>query len=616
MKQPQLRDQLPRVLCLLAGLVLPWDHAALAQSYNSASSITARRSADEARAASARMEMDRIRAQQESALNAQRSAELDRQRANAARSSGSERGGGSSAPSPTYSNANRGGDGTSSSYSPIPYAEWIRKADEAMRANRDRDAAEHLRKAADLGSADAAYLLGAFYAEGLGVAKDPAAAVAWYRKAAAMGNKESLLRLGSAYYAGRGVPKDLSQSIEWYTKASQSESTRERALQRIPLIKEEDRLDKEIAALEKCRDTGACEDAKRYGTAAVQQPVEPDPFAGIKRIAAKRNPANAQARANLESKLRTVPLMSDEAISLLKQISELDPKDDLALYALADRYRAMGRWPEAIEVRRRALASKDFTPDEKGVFWSAQCMDLIKVSRPQEAVAACQAAMMQEKPSSWSQLEWDKSRANQQFFLASAQAAAGNRSAALAAYEKAVTLDSGMSLYSVELNKYRASIAPKAAVENVTGRGEPAASTTASNGGVAVASPGSAASRAAAASAESAPSIPSTQAKANQKSADDRYWEVSDLYHEGLKFVLDGNPRAARPSLRKAVELEPTNHLYREMFVVVLSQSGDVDEARANCETLISQQPKIYSHFDPQGEKGYTCKFVPSPGTR
>lgn len=74
-----------------------------------------------------------------------------------------------------------------------------------------------LRRAAELGSADAQYDLGFFYmVGGNGIAKDKSQAVEWWRKAAAQGHVEARNRLAESYSDGRGVGKDGNEAVrQW-----------------------------------------------------------------------------------------------------------------------------------------------------------------------------------------------------------------------------------------------------------------------------------------------------------------------------------------------------------------------------------------------------------------
>ena len=74
--------------------------------------------------------------------------------------------------------------------------------------------------AAEQGKADAAYVLGGLYEEGLGIAQDQARAVEWYRKAAALDYPEALFKLALMHEAGDGVRRDLSTAITLWEKAA------------------------------------------------------------------------------------------------------------------------------------------------------------------------------------------------------------------------------------------------------------------------------------------------------------------------------------------------------------------------------------------------------------
>lgn len=77
-----------------------------------------------------------------------------------------------------------------------------------------------LRTEADQGNAAAQNNLGVVYANGTGVAKDPAQAVFWYRKAADQGDAAAQNNLGVAYANGTGIGKDVVQAVVWYRKAA------------------------------------------------------------------------------------------------------------------------------------------------------------------------------------------------------------------------------------------------------------------------------------------------------------------------------------------------------------------------------------------------------------
>ena len=65
-------------------------------------------------------------------------------------------------------------------------------------------------------------MLGVLYSEGLGVARDQAAAFHWFELAAAQGNPTAAFNLGLAYERGEGVAKNQAEAEKWYTKSAES----------------------------------------------------------------------------------------------------------------------------------------------------------------------------------------------------------------------------------------------------------------------------------------------------------------------------------------------------------------------------------------------------------
>ena len=82
------------------------------------------------------------------------------------------------------------------------------------------EAVKWLRKAADLGSSDAASELGEKYDKGNGVTKDEVEAVKWFRKAADLGSSYAMFDLGVKYDKGDGVTKDEVEAVKWFRKAA------------------------------------------------------------------------------------------------------------------------------------------------------------------------------------------------------------------------------------------------------------------------------------------------------------------------------------------------------------------------------------------------------------
>jgi len=70
------------------------------------------------------------------------------------------------------------------------------------------------------GNAEANFLIGTAYAEGLGKALDPGTAVMWYRQAAAQDHTLALHNIGNAYADGNGVPQNDAQAIVWWLRAA------------------------------------------------------------------------------------------------------------------------------------------------------------------------------------------------------------------------------------------------------------------------------------------------------------------------------------------------------------------------------------------------------------
>ena len=77
-----------------------------------------------------------------------------------------------------------------------------------------------VQRQAAAGTVEAVFLMGSAHDEGLGVAEDPEAAVAWFSKAAAAGHTLGEHNLGNAYAAGRGVAADPVRAVEWWLKAA------------------------------------------------------------------------------------------------------------------------------------------------------------------------------------------------------------------------------------------------------------------------------------------------------------------------------------------------------------------------------------------------------------
>jgi len=87
-------------------------------------------------------------------------------------------------------------------------------------------AAVALRSAAELGDPVAQYELGARYAEGRSVPREPALALDWFQKAARQKFAPAEYRLGGLYERGVGVTRDLAKARDLYLQAAQAGNVR------------------------------------------------------------------------------------------------------------------------------------------------------------------------------------------------------------------------------------------------------------------------------------------------------------------------------------------------------------------------------------------------------
>lgn len=90
--------------------------------------------------------------------------------------------------------------------------------EEKRQAERAAHAAG-LQTAADAGDVDALVALAGCYANGDGVAQDPARAVALYTRAADAGSADGAYKLGWCYDTGFGVAPDVARALALYTRA-------------------------------------------------------------------------------------------------------------------------------------------------------------------------------------------------------------------------------------------------------------------------------------------------------------------------------------------------------------------------------------------------------------
>ncbi len=90
----------------------------------------------------------------------------------------------------------------------------------ARRDGRDEKAAALFQRAAEQGHPAATTELGLAYAEGRGVARDPAQAARWLNLAAGRGEPRALYLLGAATYDGDGVARDRTRATGYLGQAA------------------------------------------------------------------------------------------------------------------------------------------------------------------------------------------------------------------------------------------------------------------------------------------------------------------------------------------------------------------------------------------------------------
>ena len=110
---------------------------------------------------------------------------------------------------------------------PKPFVETLTveelwdKANEAYGEEDYETAFGYLKRAANLGDAEAQYFAGWWYEEGKGVAQNDKESAKWYRKAADQGHMDAQLNIGYCYSQGIGVGQDYGEAVKWYRKAAE-----------------------------------------------------------------------------------------------------------------------------------------------------------------------------------------------------------------------------------------------------------------------------------------------------------------------------------------------------------------------------------------------------------
>lgn len=92
--------------------------------------------------------------------------------------------------------------------------------DEARARAIAEEVIEEVAALAAAGNAEAQFLMGTAWAEGLGKPVDAELAAQWYRAAADQGHMLARHNLGNSYAAGRGVPQDDALAVYWWQFAA------------------------------------------------------------------------------------------------------------------------------------------------------------------------------------------------------------------------------------------------------------------------------------------------------------------------------------------------------------------------------------------------------------
>jgi TPR repeat protein len=109
---------------------------------------------------------------------------------------------------------------------------WLARCHSRGRMRVERDAAKahalasrvsgEIARLADADVAEAVFLMGTAYDEGLGVPVDPLRAAAWFHRAADLGHLLAQHNLGNAYADGRGVSQSDAMAIYWWRRPAEA----------------------------------------------------------------------------------------------------------------------------------------------------------------------------------------------------------------------------------------------------------------------------------------------------------------------------------------------------------------------------------------------------------
>lgn len=111
--------------------------------------------------------------------------------------------------------------GAGAATEPAPSEAALAAGLEAREAGDGQAAAEHFRRAAELGSSEAAFWLASMYEHGEGVGASMNKAMEWYRRAAEGGSERAQFNLAHHYATGRHVDKDAAEAARWYRESAE-----------------------------------------------------------------------------------------------------------------------------------------------------------------------------------------------------------------------------------------------------------------------------------------------------------------------------------------------------------------------------------------------------------
>jgi hypothetical protein len=93
--------------------------------------------------------------------------------------------------------------------------------DEAQARTIAREVIDRIESLAQQRVAEAVFLMGTAYDEGLGKTANIETAVEWYRRAADLAHGLARHNLGNVYFEGRGVDQNDSLAVHWWTMAAE-----------------------------------------------------------------------------------------------------------------------------------------------------------------------------------------------------------------------------------------------------------------------------------------------------------------------------------------------------------------------------------------------------------